>query len=218
MKNSIYLFLAISILTLTGCSDNDDPKPEQPIDSRTGYYFDGTVRLTDLQNNKPVYEIVGLLAMIPNAYGYDIHIPTPNEYCSIEVSLPGCNIETKNAVEWEADGKTVTADFPEEGTTVYNKALSITRNSDTSFTIAFNPSATITPDVPNSSTLNTNFCIYTNPKLTHAWTDTENGTEWVLNEDELATVKFPKKTGIRLYPFSFSDSYRPYWQPHLKAL
>ena len=143
MKTSIYIFIAISILALTGCSDSDDPKPEQQIDPRTGYYFDGTVKLTNLQNNKPVYEIPGLLAMMPNAYGYDIHIPTPQEYCSIEVSLPGCDIETKDAVEWEADGKTVTADFPAEGTTVYNKALSITRNSETSFTIVFDPSATV---------------------------------------------------------------------------
>lgn len=214
MKTSIYIFIAISILALTGCSDSDDPKPEQQIDPRTGYYFDGTVKLTNLQNNKPVYEIPGLLAMMPNAYGYDIHIPTPQEYCSIEVSLPGCDIETKDAVEWEADGKTVTADFPAEGTTVYNKALSITRNSETSFTIVFDPSATVNT---HSKTWNRNFCIYTNPKLTHAWTDTENGTVWA-TDNELATIKFPKKTGLRLYPYSFSDSYRPYWQPHLREL
>lgn len=214
MKTSIYIFIAISILALTGCSDSDDPKPEQQIDPRTGYYFDGTVKLTNLQNNKPVYEIPGLLAMMPNAYGYDIHIPTPQEYCSIEVSLPGCDIVTKDAVEWEADGKTVTADFPAEGTTVYNKALSITRNSETSFTIVFDPSATVNT---HSKTGNRNFCIYTNPKLTHAWTDTENGTVWA-TDNELATIKFPKKTGLRLYPYSFSDSYRPYWQPHLREL
>ena len=214
MKTSIYIFIAISILALTGCSDSDDPKPEQQIDPRTGYYFDGTVKLTNLQNNKPVYEIPGLLAMMPNAYGYDIHIPTPQEYCSIEVSLPGCDIETKDAVEWEADGKTVTADFPAEGTTVYNKALSITRNSETSFTIVFDPSSTVNT---HSKTGNRNFCIYTNPKLTHAWTDTENGTVWA-TDNELATIKFPKKTGLRLYPYSFSDSYRPYWQPHLREL
>ena len=77
MKTSSYIFIAISILALTGCSDSDDPKPEQQIDPRTGYYFDGTVKLTNLQNNKPVYEIHGFLSMMPNYYGYDIHITTP---------------------------------------------------------------------------------------------------------------------------------------------
>ena len=215
MKTSIYIFHCHKHIDIsTGCSDSDDPKPEQQIDLRTGYYFDGTVKLTNLQNNKPVYEIPGLLAMMPNAYGYDIHIPTPRNIAA-SVSLLGCDIETKDdAVGVGSRRKNSNSGLPGRRDDCLQQG---------SFQSAPNSGNIPSPIVfrfkchcqyTHSKTGNRNFCIYTNPKTKHAWTDTENGTVWAA-DNELATIKFPKKTGLRLYPYSFSDSYRPYWQPHL---
>lgn len=212
-SNLVLGLLTLFILGMNSCSDNDNPISDPPAESASGYYFSGTIRLTDIDTGKPVYEIRNRLAMLPNAYGYDIPIPIPNaSVLFIEVSLPGCNIETSDAVEWESNGEIVTADFPSEGTTVYNKALSITRTSDTSFEITFTPIFTVMADDYSNGPGNTNFRILANPKLEAAWSDGDTGIVFK-SEDELKNIHFPQKIGLRLYPYTFSDFYRPFWQP-----
>ena len=154
--------------------------------------------------------------MLPNEYGYDIPIPIPNApVLLIEISLPGGSIDTSNAVEWESNGEIVNADFPTEGTTVYNKALSITRTSDTSFEITFTPIFTVmADDYSPYGPVNKNFRILANPKLESAWSDNATGIVYK-SEDELKNIHFPQKIGLRLYPYTFSDFYRPFWQPSM---
>lgn len=220
MKKNLVILVFLLMIVGASCSDGpeypkeDSEKPELS-DSITGYYYAGSVVMSESQydgNYKPIYKIVSKLLMLPGLYGYNIMIPMPlvDAKVDIELSGEGISIDPTEAVVWSEGDVENIENLPVEGSREYNDCFSITTNSSKSLTVYYKGNLGI--EMFEMPDLN----IMVSPKVLDSFTDVKHkGVTW---DTDVENFNLPEKVAIKLVPNTFCVNYRPYYQTHIREL
>ena len=208
MKTTINILTTIVLcIIMTACSDNDTPTPPQPhTDNVEMHYFDGMIELADAQKQKPIYRIARPV-VTPGLYGYTIPMPAIVGRNSFTINIGDGLFIEKEGVRYVEKGQNVTADIPEEGTTTYNSALSITRISDKSIRIDFDSEEQVKLSLCK-------IMVYACPSLVKSFTRETELEAWQ-EFDGTSIISTHSDIPFEIYPGCFTDSYRPIISYHM---
>lgn len=204
----------LCLLTLGACSDSiinenepDSPEASSAVDTR-GYYYEGNVTLYNADSGEKVYSINEPL-MYPMYYGYVIPIPLPDYKAEIKVSMGENTLIDTNSVAYYTSKEAETvADMPLEGTITYKEGFSITRDSLDEFTLTMDPSyETVFATVKVIPTPRAAFDDAPEATKEERWQKFESAEDFNL----------PVEIGLQFMPYTFTDTFRPIIQYHMKV-
>lgn len=219
-KSFWYGGIILSLLPLAACSNENSTMGEPETLSigqrngeadQKGYYYEGDILLTKANSGEKIYEIT-LPMMYPVLYGYTIPIPLPDYESSVIVKMGEGTVIEQNSVKITTGGKDVIMDMPAEGTLEYCQGLSITRISSDEYEVRMDPSGYL-----NSYGGYDDVKIMMRPIPHSAFDDSAEATDRWFKFETAADFGLSEEIPLHFVPFTFTDSYRPIRQYHMRV-